>query len=65
MRVTTCTINLGKGLENRTLVMHLFYFVDVFCMMELLRKCNDTTIGSYSHHHLSPNCIPSVTGTGY
>jgi hypothetical protein len=34
MRVTTCTINVGKGIGNRTMAMECFSFADVFFVLE-------------------------------
>lgn len=34
MRVTTCTINVGRGEGNRTMVMEVLSFVDVFFILD-------------------------------
>jgi hypothetical protein len=34
MFITTCTINVGKGVGNRSLVMEIFSFVDLFFILE-------------------------------
>ena len=41
MRVTTCTINVGKSLGNRELVMELLSFVDLFFILEAPAKRNE------------------------
>jgi len=34
MKITTCTINVGKGIVNRLLIIDVFSFVDVFFILE-------------------------------
>jgi len=41
MRVTTCTINVGKSLGNRELGMELLSFVDLFFILKAPAKRND------------------------
>jgi len=61
MRVATCTINVGRGLGNRTMVMDLFSFVDLFFIIELPRHDDE---GAYDHENDDYELFPFVVGSG-
>jgi len=52
---TTTHRSIKKSITKRVVYLHYF---GIWLEGLSLMRCNDPTIGSYNHYHLSPNGIP-------